>query len=56
MINDKNEIDMTRNVFLLALTWLLALNPDTLVKWAGLAASIATVVAAISTIKKNRRK
>jgi len=45
-----------RNVFLAVLSWLLALNPDPIVKWAALGASMATIAASITTIRKNRRK
>jgi hypothetical protein len=45
-----------RNVFLAMLSWLLALNPDPIVKWAALAASMATIAASISTVRKNHKR
>jgi len=42
-------------IFLNALVWLLALNPDWIVKAFAIAASISTIIAAYSTWKKNRK-
>lgn len=53
--NDIIMIHHLREVFLTALAWLWAINPDPLVKWLAVVASIATIISAITTIRKNKK-
>jgi len=53
--NDIIMIHHLREVFLTVLAWLWAINPDPIVKWLAVIASMATIASAISTIRKNRK-
>lgn len=45
-----------RDFFLLALSWLWSFNPDPWIKLLAALASVATIISAYYTIKKNRQK
>lgn len=54
-LSETQMIHNIKEMFLTVLTWLMAFNPDPFVKGLAAIASIATIISAYSTYKKNKR-
>jgi hypothetical protein len=44
------------SIYLLAVSWLMALNPDPISKWLACIASISVIASSYYNIRKNRKK